>query len=100
MRQLSGSNEGRLFMLDLFAEVPRDTRPLFLDALSAFREEAVVEFIEIVKIEFGKEYEQVCNRILDKMHLAGMPRSVLAPFKGRFYKAYASRQHTGRLTLI
>jgi hypothetical protein len=100
LRQLSGSNEGRLFMLDLFAEVPRDTRPLFLDALSAFREEAVVEFIEIVKIEFGKEYEQVCNRILDKMHLAGMPRSVLAPFKGRFYKAYASRtRHTGRLTL-
>ena len=100
LRQLSGSNEGRLFMLDLFEEVPHETRPLILEGLSAFREEAVIEFIEVIKLEFDKEYKQLCNRVLDKMHLAGMPRSVLAPFQGTFYKAYAScTRHTGRVTL-
>lgn len=100
LRQLSGNNEGRLFMLDLFEEVPHDTRPLMIDGLSAFRDEAVIEFVELIKAEFGKEYEHNCNRVLDKLHLAGMPKSVLEPFKGTFYRAYAScSRHTGRITL-
>ncbi|MGI6434588.1 MAG: hypothetical protein ACOX0F_04415 [Syntrophomonadaceae bacterium] len=100
LRNLAGSNEGRLFMLELFEDIPHDTRPLLIDGLSAFKEEAVAEFIEVLKMEYGKEYEQLCNRALDKLNLAGIPVPVLLPFQGEFYKAYAScSRHTGRITL-
>lgn len=100
LRNLAGSNEGRLFMLELFEEVPHDARPFLIEGLSAFKEKAVVEFIEVLKMEYGKEYAQLCNRALDKLNLAGIPVPVLVPFQGEFYKAYAScSRHTGRITL-
>ncbi len=100
LRHLAGSNEGRLFMLDLFEEVPHEARPLIIDGLSSFREEAVIEFAELIKLEYGGEYEQHCNRVLEKLQLAGMAKSVIEPFQGTFYRAYAScSRHTGRVTL-
>lgn len=100
LRNLSGSNEGRLFMLELFEDIPHDIRPLLLDGLSAFKEKAVVEFVAVLKTEYGKEYERQCNRVLGKANLAGITAPLLTPCQGEFYKAYAScSRHTGRLTL-
>lgn len=100
LRQLAGSDEGRLFMLDLFEEIPHEARSQVIEGLSAFREEAVIEFIELLKLEYGHECEQTCNRVLEKLQLAGMTKSVLQPFQGNFYRAYAScSRHTGRITL-
>jgi len=50
-------------------------------------------------MEYGKEFETVCNRALIKYNLAGLEISPTIS-KGDFYKSYASTsRHTGRMTV-
>lgn len=95
-----GDNEGRLYLLEIIEDIPYDVRPVVLEVLSSFYEKHMVYFFYLLKLEFGKEVETLCNRALGKYNMAGIDISPPQIFKGVFYKAYAScSRHTGKLAI-
>jgi len=98
--KLINTNEGGLSILEIIEEIPYDVRPDVIEGLSSFYIPTMVGFFNLIKMEYGKEFEAICNRALTKYKLAGLELK-LPPFnKGNFYKAYASiTRHTGRMTV-
>lgn len=100
IKRLVVSDEGRLFLLEIIEEIPYDMRPSVVESLSAFYDIEMVGFFYLLKWEYGKELEAICNRALEKYRLAGIDISPPEVFQGEFYRAYAScSRHTGRITL-
>lgn len=94
------SNGGTLSLLEMIEEIPFDIRANVLESLSSFYDAAIVGFFNLIKMEYGKEFEAICDRALAKYSLAGLDM-ILPPInKGKFHKAYASAsRHTGRMTI-
>jgi len=97
--KLIKTNEGSLSILEIIEEIPYDVRPDVIEGLSAFYDNSMVGFFNLIKLEYGKEFESVCNRALAKYNLAGL-ETELPVFKGDFYRSYATTsRHTGRMTV-
>ncbi|CFX86118.1 Uncharacterized [Syntrophomonas zehnderi OL-4] len=97
---LMETNEGRLLALEMLEEIPADIKNDVLEGLSSFYNPQMVYFFSLLKWEYGKEYEAICDRALTKYRLAGLDVDYKQPVMGRFYKAFASlSRHTGRMTL-
>jgi hypothetical protein len=89
------SNWGKLLLLEIFEEIPLDVRTSILEGLGTFRSPQMVEYFRLINIEYGREYESVCQRILTKYRLAGLEIDFEKPFPLKFYKVYAScSRHT------
>ncbi len=100
IKNLVDTTEGRLLVLELLEEIPGDIRTEVLEGLSSFYSPHMVCFFNLLKMEYGKEYESICNRSLLKYSLAGLDVDYKLPTPNHFYKAYAScSRHTGRMTL-
>ena len=100
IKKMVTSNEGRLSILDLIEDIPFDVRSQVIDSLSAFRDQELVPFFYLLKMEYGNELSAVCNRALEKCRMAGMDVTPPVFFKGGFIKSYASiSRHTGRMTI-
>jgi len=100
--KLIATREGSLSILEIVEEIPYDVRADIMEGLSSFYEPAMVEFFQLIKREYGKEFEVLCERALAKYNLAGLNRELEFPllFKGEFYRAYATAsRHTGRMTV-
>jgi hypothetical protein len=98
--QLISTNEGSLSILEIIEEVPYDVRADVIEGLSAFYEPEMVAFFQLIKNEYGKEFEAICNRALAKYSLAGLENNFISAAKGNFYKAYATvSRHTGRISI-
>ncbi|MGI5921263.1 MAG: hypothetical protein ACOX6I_05960 [Syntrophomonadaceae bacterium] len=98
--KLIKTNEGRLLILELFEEIPYELRSEVVEGLSAFYQKEMAWFLYLLKLEYGSELTECCDRALDKYRLAGI--DVTAPhfFEGDFYKAYATcTRQTSRITL-
>ena len=97
--KLIKTNEGSLSILEIIEEIPYDVRPDVIEGLSAFYDSTMVGFFNLIKLEYGKEFEAVCNRALVKYNLAGL-ETVQPSAKGDFYRSYATTsRHTGRMTV-
>ena len=97
--KLLTDNEGRLFALELFEEIPYELRSSVVEAFSSFYQAELVKFFYLLKLEY-RELEDYCNRALDKYSMAGINIAPLPLFKGKFYKAYATcSRHAGRVTV-
>jgi hypothetical protein len=98
--KLIKTNEGSLSILEIIEEIPFESRFEVIEGLSSFYDSAMVGFFNLIKVEYGKEFESICNRALTKYNLAGLEAN-FPPFKkDKFYKAYASvTRHTGRMTI-
>lgn len=100
INNLVNSKEGRLLVLEVLEEIPGDIRNDVLEGLSTFYSPQMVCFFSLLKWEYGKEYEAICNRALTKYSLAGLNADYQLPAPEHFYKAFAScSRHTGRMTL-
>ncbi len=98
--QLISTNEGSLSILEIIEEIPYDVRADVIEGLSSFYEPEMVAFYQLVKSEYGKEFQAVCNRALTKYALAGLEVGVPTVARGDFYKAFATvSRHTGRMTI-
>ncbi|NLX01049.1 MAG: hypothetical protein GXY40_00745 [Syntrophomonadaceae bacterium] len=100
IKKMVTSNEGRLSILDLIEDIPFDVRSQVIDSLSVFREQELVPFFYLLKMEYGSELTAVCDRALEKCRMAGMDITPPVFFKGEFIKSYATvSRHTGRMTI-
>ncbi len=100
INNLVESNEGKLLALEVLEEIPVEIRAEVLEGLSSFYSPQMACFFNLLKLEYGKEYELIANRTLAKYSLAGLDIDYQAPARRDFYKAYASAsRHTGRMTL-
>lgn len=100
IKKLATSNEGRMFILEMVEDVPFEARPYVAEGLSAFHEPEMVAFFHLLKVEYGKELKNACDRALEKYRLAGMDVSPPPLFPGLFYKAFATcTRQSGRITL-
>lgn len=100
INNLVESKEGKLLALEVLEEIPIEIRAEVLEGLSSFYSPQMVCFFNLLKIEYGKEFEPIANRALAKYSLAGLEVDYTSPVKGKFYKAYAScSRQTGRMTL-
>ncbi len=98
--KLISTNEGSLSILEIVEEIPYDVRPDVIEGLSSFYGSELVAFYQLIKQEYGKEFEAICNRALAKYSLAGLEIDFGPIAKGDFYKAYATAsRHTGRMTI-
>lgn len=98
--RLIATNEGCLTILEMVEEIPYDVRADVIEGLSSFYDNAMVGFFNLIKMEYGKEFEAVCNRALAKYNLAGLEKTFPPTIKEHFYKSYASTsRHTGRMTV-
>lgn len=98
--KLIETNEGGLSILEIIEEIPYDIRADVIEGLSSFYDVALVGFFDLIKMEYGKEFETICNRALTKYNLAGLQVNSPPLFKGDFYRAFASAsRHTGRMTV-
>lgn len=100
IQALIQSNPGRIAVLEMIEEMPHEIRPLVFEGLSAFYSEEMVLFFHLLKDEYGKDVQAICDRALEKYSMAGFDITKKSFFKGAFYKAYAScSRPTGRITL-
>ena len=100
INNLVESQEGKLLALELLEEIPAEIRGDVLEGLGSFYSPQMACFFNLLKLEYGKEYEVIANRTLAKYSLAGLNIDYTPPSKGQFHKAYASAsRHTGRMTL-
>ncbi len=100
INNLVESNEGKFLALEVLEEIPGDIRDDILEGLSSFYSPQMACFFNLLKLEYGKEYELIANRALAKYSLAGLNIDYTPPSREHFYKAYASAsRHTGRMTL-
>jgi hypothetical protein len=98
--KLLGDNEGRLFALELFEEIPYELRASVVEGFSSFYQQELVEFFYLLKQEYGRELEDDCDRALEKFSMAGIDTTPPPAFQGDFYRAYATcSRHSGRVTL-
>lgn len=100
IKRLVSEPDGRLFILEIIEEIPFDLRPAVIESLSAFYEPEMTAFFHLLKAEFGREVENICNRALEKYSLAGLDIAPPHFFHGSFYKAYVTcSRHTSRIAL-
>ncbi|MGE5405763.1 MAG: hypothetical protein ACM3PP_12595 [Candidatus Saccharibacteria bacterium] len=100
IKNLMETSEGRLLALEILDEIPYDLRPHVIDGLSSFYYPEIVDFFYLVKEEYGKELDAVCNRALEKFQMAGMVVKAPRLHRSKFYRAYVTRtRHTGQVTL-
>ena len=100
IKKMIVSNTGRLSILDLIEDIPFEVRSQVIDGLSAFRDEDLIPFFYLLKMEYGSELAAVCDRALEKCRMAGMKIDPPVFFEGEFIKSYASiSRHTGRMTI-
>lgn len=100
IKKLVMEPDGRLFILEIIEEIPFDLRPALLDSLSAFYEPEMAVFFHLIKAEYGRELDVLCNRALEKYSLAGLDVEPPQFFRGGFYKAYATcSRHTSRIAV-
>ncbi|MDD4801431.1 MAG: hypothetical protein PHF24_00620 [Syntrophomonas sp.] len=98
--QLISTNEGSLSILEIVEEIPYDIRADVIEGLSSFYSAELVVFYQLIKMEYGNEFEVICNRALAKFNLAGLQTENKPILIGDFYKAYATAsRHTGRMTI-
>jgi len=95
-----GTNEGRMLILEMMEDIPYEIRSNLAQGLSTFYEPELVDFFYLLKLEFGKEFEPCCNRVLEKYSMAGIDISPPQIFQGVFHGAYASMtRQTGRIAV-
>ena len=98
--KLIKTNEGSLSILEIVEDIPYEIRAEVIEGLSSFYEPAMVGFYKLIQMEYGKEFEAVCDRALAKLNLAGLQLTFPPAFNGEFYQAFASAsRHTGRMTV-
>ncbi|MGE5396123.1 MAG: hypothetical protein ACM3MK_01155 [Chitinophagales bacterium] len=100
VKSLMDSNEGMLLALEILDDIPFEMRPRIIEGLSGFYLDEMAQFFHLVKEEYGKELEAVCNRALEKYQLAGINSIKRTLQPGQFFKAYTSRtRNSGQVTL-
>ena len=100
VKKLMITNEGKLFLLEIFEEIPPETRGLVIESLVVFHDPEILDFFYLIKQEYGKEYEEACNYGIKKITFAGAQSGAVAPAEKYFYKAYATcSRHTGKITI-
>ena len=100
INNLIESNGGKLLLLEMFEDIPLDSRAEFLEGLGSFYSPQMVSYFTLLNMEYGKEYEPICQRILSKYRLSGLETDHKPEILDEFYKAYAScSRHTGRMSL-
>jgi hypothetical protein len=98
--KLIKTNEGSLSILEIVEDIPYEIRAEVIEGLSSFYEPAMVGFYKLIQMEYGKEFEAVCDRALAKLNLAGLQLTFPPVFNSDFYQAFASAsRHTGRMTV-
>jgi len=100
INNLIESNGGKLLLLEMFEDIPLDSRTEFLEGMGSFYSPQMVSYFRLLNMEYGKEYEPICQRILNKYRLSGLETDNKPEVPDEFYKAYAScSRHTGRMSL-
>lgn len=94
------SSAGMLMVLQLFEEVPAELRHKLLSNLSVVHDPAIVNFYHIIRAEYGKKYEDIATRALQKLQMAGVQAPALNSIPGHFSQAYCTpTRHLGRINL-
>ena len=100
IKSLVKTSEGLLLATEIIDEIPRDLRPHVIDGLASFGTPEMANFLHVLKEEYGKEVESVCNRGLEKLQMKGYGGSPSAALKKEFFRAYVTpTRHTGQVTL-
>ncbi len=100
IKKLVGTNEGRMIILEMMEDIPYELRPGLIQNLSSFYDAQLVGFFYLLKLEYGREFELVCNRVLEKYSMAGIDTTPPQIFAGVFRGAYASlTRHSGRIAI-
>ena len=71
IKSLVKTSEGLLLATEIIDEIPRDLRPHVIDGLASFGTPEMANFLHVLKEEYGKEVESVCNRGLEKLQMKG-----------------------------
>ncbi|KUG03222.1 hypothetical protein ASZ90_019321 [hydrocarbon metagenome] len=100
IKKLVGNNEGRMIILEMMEDIPYELRSDLIQNLSAFYDPDLVGFFYLLKLEYGREFELICSRILEKYSMAGIDIAPPQIFAGAFQGAYASMtRHSGRVAI-
>ncbi len=100
IKKLVGTNEGRMIILEMMEDIPYELRPGLIQNLSSFYDPELVGFFYLLKLEYGREFELICNRVLEKYSMAGIDTTPPQIFAGVFQGAYASiTRHSGRIAV-
>lgn len=100
IKDLVGANEGRMHILEMIEDIPFELRSSLFQDLGSFYEPYLVDFFYLIKLEYGKEFDSICSRVLEKYSMAGIDTSPHQVFQGVFAGAYASTtRHSGRIAI-
>lgn len=94
------TNEGCLSILEIVEDIPYDIRADVIEGLSSFHSPDMVNFFQLIRLEYGKEFDKACTRALAKYKLASLHSHFPPLMRGDFYRAFASTsRNTGRMTV-
>ncbi len=100
IKNMVGSNEGRMIILEMIEDIPYELRNSLIQNLGSFYEQELVDFFHLLKLGYGREFELICSRALEKYSMAGIDTSPPQIFAGVFHGAYASMtRHSGRIAV-
>lgn len=98
--KLTGTNEGRMFILDMIEDIPYELRMDLFNGVSSFYDPALVDFFYLLQMEYGSEYDLPCTRVLEKYKMAGIDVSPPQLLNAAFAGAYASMtRQSGRIAV-
>ncbi len=100
IKKLVSTNEGRMIILEMMEDIPYELRTDLIQNLGSFYVPDLVDFFYLLKLEYGREFELICNRVLEKYSMAGIDTAPPQIFVGTFHGAYASMtRHSGRIAV-
>jgi hypothetical protein len=100
IKKLVSTNEGRMIILEMIEDIPYELRNSLITNLGSFYEPELVDFFYLLKLEYGREFELICNRTLEKYSMASIDTSPPQILNGKFFGAYASMtRQSGRIAV-
>ena len=100
IKKLVSTNEGRMIILEMIEDIPYELRNSLITNLGSFYEPELVDFFYLLKLEYGRDFELICNRTLEKYSMAGIDTSPPQILNGKFFGAYASMtRQSGRIAV-
>ncbi|MDR1616814.1 MAG: hypothetical protein LBR98_07380, partial [Syntrophomonadaceae bacterium] len=100
INRLIKNNTGKIAILEILEEIPYNIRVPLLESVALFYDRNVVEFMHLLRMEYGKEWNELVKRSLEKYSMSGINIDNEPGPAGTFYRAFANcTRDTGKLSL-
>ncbi|MDR1160530.1 MAG: hypothetical protein LBK69_07900 [Syntrophomonadaceae bacterium] len=100
INRLIKNNTGKIAILEILEEIPYNIRVPLLESVALSYDRNMVEFMHLLRLEYGKEWNDLVKHSLEKYAMSGINIDNEPKRTETFYRAFANcTRDTGKLSL-